>query len=190
MDTHTVMCGFTGVLCSYILICASLKKDTCFVVCCCADVSGLVVTRRWVKARLSDACAVICYLPGMLYRTVTYMWLYSNVMQECVATGLNISVVHRMFLTAFIWVLVSRMCVDRVVYSYRVISRRCFFKVASLLESPESPMLHTPRQPGHAVDREEASSSRLARVLSRTVAKAFLVNVILLYGVSFFFFFW
>ena len=82
--------------------------------------------------------------------------------------------------------LVSRNCVDRVVYSYRVINRRCYFKVASLLESPESPMLHTPRQPGHAVDREGASSSRFARVLSRTVAKAFLVNVILLYGVSFF----
>ena len=80
--------------------------------------------------------------------------------------------------------LVSRNCVDRVVYSYRVISRRCFFKLASLLESPESPMLHTPRQPGHAVDREGASSSRFARVLSRTVAKAFLVNVILLFGVS------
>jgi hypothetical protein len=60
----------------------------------------------------------------------------------------------------------------------------CFFKVSSLLESPESPMLHTSRQPGHAVDREEASSSHLARVLSRAVAKAFLVNVILLYGVS------
>ncbi len=80
--------------------------------------------------------------------------------------------------------LVSRNCVDRVVYSYRVINRRCFFKVALLLESPESPMLHTPRQPGHAVDREEAASLRLAHVLSRTVAKAFLVNVILLYGVS------
>jgi hypothetical protein len=45
MDTHTVMCGFTGVLCSYILICANLNEDTCFVVRCCADVPGLVVTR-------------------------------------------------------------------------------------------------------------------------------------------------
>ncbi len=83
--------------------------------------------------------------------------------------------------------LVSRTCVDRVIHSYRVIGRRCFFKVSALLESPESPGLHTPRQLGHAVDREEASSSRLARVLSRTVAKAFLVNVIVLYGVSCFF---
>ena len=73
-----------------------------------------------------------------------------------------------------------------MVNSNRVISRMCFFKVSSLSESPESPGLHTPRQLGHAVDREEASSSRLARVLSMAVAEAFLVNVILLYGVFFF----
>jgi hypothetical protein len=73
MYTHTVMCGLTGVLCSYTLIRASLNKDTCFDVCCCADVPGLVVTRWRVKARLSDVCAVICYLPGVLYRIVTYV---------------------------------------------------------------------------------------------------------------------